>query len=192
MTADKGINLTRLIQKAAAGELDAKEKLYSLIYDDLRDAARRVLRRKVRGDFQTTALVNEALLRFEKEGVLQKFSENRRVFFSVAIRAMQQVLVDHYRSRKRELVSLDEENHPFDQTIVTIHEQTGFDFEELTAALNELKNESPRQHEVITHRFFGGLTIEQTAEILEVSDATVERDWRLARAKLARRLKKEL
>ena len=192
MAIDKGTDLTRLMQLAAEGELDAKEDLYNLIYDDLRDAARRVLQRKARGDYQTTALVNEALLRFEKEGVLKKFSENRRVFFSVAIRAMQQVLVDHYRSRKREQMAIVKEDHPFDLAIFAIHEQTGFDFEELTAALNELKTESPRQHAVIAHRFFDGLTIDETAEILEVSDGTVERDWRLARAKLARRLEKEL
>ncbi len=181
--------LTQLLHRAAEGEADAKRSLYELIYDDLRDAARRVLRRNVRGDYQTTALVNESLMRFEKEGVLKRFSENRRVFFSVAIRAMQQVLVDHYRRRKREQQKLDEEGNPFDQTISSIEGQTGFDFADLTAAMDELAVESPRQHAVITHRFFGGLTIEQTAEILDVSDGTVERDWRLARAKLVTRLK---
>jgi RNA polymerase sigma factor (TIGR02999 family) len=181
--------LTQLLRRAADGATDAKETLYELIYDDLREAARRVLKKNARGDFQTTALVNESLLRFEKEGVLKKFSENRRVFFSVAIRAMQQVLVNHCRRRKRENTQLDEEGNPFDQTISSIQERTGFDFEDLSTALNELENESPRQHAVITHRFFGGLTLKQTAEVLEVSEGTVERDWRLARAKLIRRLK---
>ena len=188
MVGEEKRELTQLLQLAAEGEADAKENLYELIYDDLRDAARRVIRRNVRGDYQTTALVNESLMRFEREGVLKKFSENRRVFFSVAIRAMQQVLVDHYRRRRREQEKLDDDGNPFDQTISSIEEQTGFDFDQLTNALDELKEENDRQHAVITHRFFGGLTIDQTAEVLNVSVGTVERDWRLARAKLIRKL----
>lgn len=187
MVREEERDLTQLLHQAAKGEADAKEQLYEVIYDDLRDAARRVIRQKVRGDYQTTALVNESLLRFEREGVLQKFSENRRVFFAVAIRAMQQVLVDHYRRRKREQKKLDEEGNPFDETILAIETDTGFDFAELSQALDELAEASPRQHSVITHRFFGGLTIDQTAQILGVSDGTVERDWRLARAKLLAR-----
>lgn len=190
MAHEEKRDLTQLLHRAADGEAGAKEDLYDLIYDDLRNAARRVLRQHQRGDYQTTALVHESLMRFEKEGVLKKYSENRRVFFSVAIRAMQQVLVDHYRRRRREQDPLEDEANPFDQTISSIEEQTGFDFEDLAAALSNLEKENERQHAVITHRFFGGLTIQQTAGILEVSEATVERDWRLARAKLIQRLSK--
>jgi len=168
MTAKNSGELTQLLHRAAEGEVEAKENLYELIYDDLRDAARRVLRQNVRGDYQTTALVHESLMRFEKEGVLKKFSENRKVFFAVAIQAMQQVLIDHYRRRKREQQEIDDKGNPFDQTISAIKTQTGFDFEDLATALNELEIENPRQHALIAHRFFGGLTVEQTAEVLEV------------------------
>jgi RNA polymerase sigma factor (TIGR02999 family) len=182
-------SVTRLLQDAAQGESQAKEALYSLIYDDLRDAARRVLRDKRRGEYQTTALVHESLMRFEKKGVLEQYSRNRRVFFSVAIRAMHQLLVDHYRRRRRELATCDIDENPFDQAISSIEKQLGVEFDDVQKALAELESESPRQHAVITHRFFGGLTIPETAETLGVSVATVERDWRLARAKLIRRLK---
>jgi len=188
MADDGKTDLARLLRLAGEGGSDAREDFYRLIYDDLRESARRILRKHSRGEFQTTALVNESLMRFEKEGVLKKFSENRRVFFSVANRAMQQVLIDHHRRRKLEKDRFDENSHPFDLSILSIQKQTGFDFEELSNALNELEYENPRQHAVITHRFFGGLTIEQTAQLLGVSEGTVERDWRLARAKLIRRL----
>ena len=182
-------SVTRLLQEAARGETHAKEELYALIYDELRDAARRVLRDKQRGVYQTTMLVHESLMRFEKKGVLEQYAKNRRVFFSVAIRAMQQLLVDHCRRRKREKVSSLDEQFPLDHAVSTIEKQLGVEFDDLHAALHRLEQESPRQYEVIMHRFFVGLTIPETAEMLGISERTVERDWRLARSKLIRRLK---
>ena len=184
-------SVTELLQRAASGETDAREELYNMIYDDMRAAAARVLRQNYRGDFQTTALVNESLLRFEKEAVLEKYSKNRRIFFYVAIQAMQQILVDHYRNRKRETTVPDDDGNPFEKAINTIETQTGVEFSRLNDALERLKASNPRQYSIIVHRFFGGLTIPQTAELLEVSEGTVQRDWRLARAKLLLQLKKE-
>ena len=186
---DSGMHdLTHLLNRAADGDMEAKSELYQMIYDDLRAAARRVIHKKHRGDLQTTALVHESLLRFENKDVLRRFSENRRVFFSVAVRAMQQVLVNHYHQRRRESHHTTEPEDPFTSTISTIEKQTGYDFERLNMAINELREASPRQHAVVTHRFFGGLTVEQTAEYLNVSVGTVERDWRLAKARLIRLL----
>ena len=185
--AGDGDSVTRLLQGAASGDVEAKQELYELIYDDLRDAARRVLRGKHRGDYQTTMLVNESLMRFERQGVLEQFSKNRRVFFSVAIRAMHQLLVDHYRRRKRETNKLGEVV-PWDHAIDSIEKQLKVNFDDLSQALETLEQDSPRQYEVIMHRFFGGLTIPETAETLGISETTVERDWRLARAKLVRQL----
>ena len=182
----KDESVTDLLRQAADGRANARAELYNLIYDDMREAAHRVMQGNYRGDFQTTALVHESLLRFEKNEVLEKYSANRRVFFSVAIQAMQQILVDHYRRRNREAQPSDNQCDPFQNAVAEIETQTGVDFSVLNKALDKLKHGFPRQHSVIVHRFFGGLTIPQTAELLEVSQGTIERDWRLARAKLRR------
>lgn len=180
------VNLTELIQESGESET-AKARLYEEVYDELRQAAQRFTRRQHPGDFQTTALVNEVLLRFETGDALRNMA-NRRVFFSIALRAMNQILIDHYRRRKKLVDSPNRRAEPLDHAVAVIEDQLGFDFEQLQSALEKLSNESPRQHQVILHRFFGGLSIKDTAELLDVSDGTVERDWRLARAKLFRDL----
>jgi len=179
-------DITQLIQRSP-NDSKAKAELYEEVYGDLRQAAHRFMRKQRGGDFQTTALVNEVLLRFESGDALKNMA-NRRVFFSVAIRAMNQVLIDHYRRRKKLVDSPDRGVELLDQAVASIEDQFGFDFERLQLSLEKLSKESPRQHAVIMHRFFGGLSIKGTAELLEVSDGTIERDWRLARAKLFREL----
>ena len=182
--------LTELIQRAANGQVNAKERLYERVYNDLRSIAHRLMRDRRNNELQTTALVNEVLLRFEKGDALTTIA-NRRVFFSVAIRAMYQILVDQYRRRKKQIDGPGRIAEPLDQVVAVIEEQVGADFARLQVALDELASESPRQHEVIMHRFFGGLSIRHTAELLDVSVQTVERDWRLSRAKLLRELQDE-
>ncbi|MCA9214924.1 MAG: hypothetical protein KDB27_17755 [Planctomycetales bacterium] len=91
--------VTRLLGQSAVGDADAKDKLFQLIYDDLRRAASRVLRRTNQNDFQTTDLVHQSMLRFQDEEVLERYSTNRKVFLSVAVRAMQRVMIDHHRRR---------------------------------------------------------------------------------------------
>ena len=182
--------VTKLIQLAAIGQSDAKDALYELVFDDLRVAAHRLVRTKDAGDLQATALVNEVVLRFEKNQALGTMA-NRKVFFSVALRAMNQVLIDHYRRRKKRVDSPDRTEEPLDAVVAGFENQTGYDFEHLQNALKALASESPRQHDVIMHRFFGGLSTAETAIMLDVSEETVRRDWRLARAKLFRRLKED-
>jgi RNA polymerase sigma factor (TIGR02999 family) len=183
-------DITGLLARAGAGDQLAKDRLYGAVYDELRRLAHTVMSSRHRGDLQSTALVNEVVLRFEKAQCLQSFA-NRRVFFSVAIRAMDQILINHYLLRKKEVDSSDRRREPLDAVVEAIEEQCGCDFEALHDALEKLEVDSSRQHAVIMHRFFGGLTIAQTATLLEVSEGTVERDWRLARAKLYRMLKRQ-
>ncbi len=180
--------LTDLIRRASDNDDRAKETLYAQVYDNLRDAAHRLLSKQHRRDLQTTDLVNEVALRFETKNALKSMA-NRRVFFAVAIRAMNQILVDQYRRRSKLVDSLDRSGEPLDEVVNTIEHQVGADFERLQTVLVTLEAEAPRQHAVIMHRFFGGLSIRDTAELLDVSEQTVERDWRLARAKLFARLK---
>lgn len=181
--------LSSLIQEAAIQQNEkARAALYHRVYEDLHAAAHRLLGHRKRSEFQTTALVNEVIFRFERGGALASM-DNRRVFFSVALRAMNQILIDHYRKRKKQIDCQDRSSEPLDAVVQQIEEKIGAGLDELQAELSRLANESPRQHAVIMHRFFGGLTIPQTAEILDVSEQTIQRDWRLARATLFRRLK---
>lgn len=183
--------LTNLLQLAADNDVEAKDELYRRVYDDLKLAARRILfRERNVGEMQTTALVNEVILRFEASEAIEKMA-NRRVFFSVAIRAMNNALVDHYRRRKKLIDSPDRVAAPLDDAVKWIEDETGFDFERLQIELEVLATESPRQHSVVMHRFFGGLSVPATAELLETSVATVDRDWRVARAKLLRRMRED-
>jgi len=122
--------VTHLLKRSVEDET-ARDELFNLIYDDLHAAAQRVLRKGIRGDMQTTALVNESMLRFQDSTVLGKYSENRRVFFSVAIRAMQQVLLNHHRKRRREKSLKVDAVHPFSQAISRIEEVFAVDFESL-------------------------------------------------------------
>ncbi len=179
--------VTQLLRLSAEGDPVAKDELFRLIYDDLRNAAHREIRRKSHGDFQTTDLVHESMLRFQDVRVLDKYSKNRRVFYSVAIRAMQQVLIDHYRRRAKE-PKLASQSMIIDQATEVAESRFGVDFGKLSDALNWLEEVSPRQHAALVHRFFGGLTISQTADLLEVSAGTIERDCRIGRARLLRRL----
>lgn len=180
--------LTAILQLAAQDDRRAREKLYKRVYDELRRAAHGLLLRERRkGEMQTTALVNELVLRFEGSDALAKMA-NRRIFFATAIRAMNHILIDHYRRRQKLVDSPDRAAVQLDDAVKWIEEQVGYDFEQLQLELEKLANESPRQHSVVMHRFFSGLSVKDTADILDVSLPTVERDWRLARAKLLRRL----
>jgi RNA polymerase sigma factor (TIGR02999 family) len=143
------------------------------------------LRRERQGhSFQPTALVNEAYLRLIDQQVHWK---NRAHFFGLASEMMRRILVDHARARKRgkragawTRVELDE--------AVAIAEQRDVDLLSLDQALRELSELDPRHGRVVELRFFGGLTLEEAAEVLGASPATVKRDWSLARAWLYRRL----
>ena len=181
--------ITMLLQRAAEDE-QARNELYESVYAELRQSAHRLLANSSRGELQTTALVNEVLLRMEKSACLSDLA-NRKVFFSITAKAMRQVLIDHYRRRQKRL----EENasrEPLDDVIKDVEDQTQASFENLAEELDRLEQESPRQHAVIVHRYFGGRTVPETAAMLGVSEETVHRDWRLARAKLFRRLGKSL
>ena len=185
MTEDTS-TLTTLMQRAALDER-ARDELYEHVYHELRRCAQFALRRGHRGEFQTTELVNEVYLRIEKSNCLRELS-NRRMFFSVAVKAMNHVLIDQYRKRQR---SVDKKStrQPLDLMLEQVEQQTDMDFEAIAKELDRLETESPRQHAVIMHRYFDGLSVSETAELLGTSADTVKRDWRLARVKLLARLK---
>ena len=178
--------ITELIQRASL-DPTARDDLFRHIYQELRQCAQRALGFGKRGELQTTELVNEVYLRIEKADCLKSLS-NRRMFFAVAGKAMRHVLIDHYRKGQRRLEGKSA-RQPLDFLIEEVEQQTDADFESLARELDRLERESPRQHAVIMHRYFAGLSVAETAEMLDVSADTVKRDWMLARVKLLARLK---
>jgi RNA polymerase sigma factor (TIGR02999 family) len=178
--------VTELLRAWSGGDEQARDQLLPLIYGELRRRAASQLRRERQGHtLQPTALVHEAYLRLIGQEVAW---QNRAHFFALASEMMRRILVDHARGRKREKrdggwtrVELDE--------AVAISEQRDVDLLLLDQALTELTALDPQHGRIVELRFFGGMTLEETAEVLGVSAATVKRDWSLARTWLYRRLK---
>ena len=176
-------DISILLKRSQAGDESARDSLFQELDRQLRGLASRLMGSE-RPDhtLQATALINEACLQIIEEGAVDT-AANRRQLFHSAIRAMRQVLQQHARARNSQKRggkmqrTLDLVLDHFEAT----HETS---FLDLDAALERLREQSPREHEAITLRFFGGLTVAETARITEVSVATIEADCRLARAKL--------
>jgi RNA polymerase sigma-70 factor (ECF subfamily) len=177
--------VTTLLQKWSDGDQVALEKLTPIVYEELRRLARRYMRgERANITLQTTALVNEAYLRLVD---LKRMRFNDRAhFFAVSARLMRRILVDHARRRnlKRgagaEHISLDE--------VALIGPDRHAGLVMLDDAMVELARFDPRKAQVIELRFFGGMSVEETAEVLKISPITVMRDWSTARAWLYREL----
>jgi RNA polymerase sigma factor (TIGR02999 family) len=176
--------ITLLLAELRTGDKAALDRLFSVVYEELRARAARELRRRSPGEtLSTTALVHEVYLKFADAAALSV--EDRRHFFALAARAMRQIVVDHARrslARKRgggvRPVTLD----PADASQAA----EPADLLALDLALCELTELDARLARTVELRFFGGLSVEETAEMMEVSPRTVKRDWRKARAFLHR------
>ena len=171
--------VTRLLSLWQGGDAGAFEELLPLIYAELRQLASRYLRRERSGHtLQPTALVNEAYMRLVGSDAGQL--ENRSHFFGLAARTMRQVLVDHARlaTAKKRIGPADKISLDVD---VAAQIEPGVDLLEIHDALNRLAELNPRHAQVVELRYFGGMSREQVAEVLGVSLATVERDWKVAR-----------
>jgi RNA polymerase sigma-70 factor (ECF subfamily) len=175
---------TQLFDDWRAGRSEAFDQLFALVYDELRVLASGYMRHeRANHTLQTTALVNEAYMKLA--GHKDSLLENRRHFFAVAAKVMRQILVDHARSRHSEKRGGTAVKLSIDEAIVMSDERAG-DLLALDTALNNLAAIDPRKSNVVELRFFGGMTIEETAEFLGVSSNTVVRDWEMARAWLYR------
>ena len=178
--------ISQLLVAWSNGDQAAADQLMPLVYDQLRQMAKRYMAGQPPGHtLQTTALIHEAYLKLV--GREDKHWKNRAHFFGVAARAMRHILVDYARARhaakrggEARAVSLDEAE------LVTNH-QAG-ELVALDDALNKLAELAPRQSRVVELRYFGGLSVEEAAEVLRVSPETVTRDWRMAKAWLIREL----
>jgi RNA polymerase sigma factor (TIGR02999 family) len=178
--------VTQLLKAWNEGDQSALEKLMPLVLDELRRLAGNYLRReRANHTLQPTALVNEAYLRL----VDQKARwQNRAQFFGVAAQLMRRILVDHARVRQAQKRGGSDQQRLSLADVEGASDKPDVDLLALHEALNELAELDPQQARIVELKFFGGLSIEETAEVLNVGHATVERDWKMARAWLRSKL----
>jgi len=179
-------DVTQLLQAWSVGEQDALAKLTPLVYQELHRLAQRYMAQERPGQtLQATALVHEAYLRLMDVKKLNW--QNRAQFFGVSAQFMRRILVDRARSRHSLKRGGDAQPVSFDEALV-LSPEPGQDLVALDDALKTLATMDPRRSRVVELRFFGGLTVEETAEVLHVSPETVMHDWKLAKAWLLREL----
>lgn len=184
MAADRRI--TELLLALEGGNRAALDELVPLVYDELRSIARHRLRHERPGHtLNTTGLVHEAYLKLVK---LDRIAwQSRAHFLSIAARAMRHILVDHAQRRNRVKRGGGAPHASLDEAVELPAAEAGRILA-LDSALEKLAASNPRHARIVECRFFGGMTIEETATVLDVSPATVKRDWTLLRAWLAREL----
>ena len=178
--------ITQLLERWSNGEEKARDELMPLVYNELHKLATAYLRRERRQHtLQPTALVNELFLKFSEQHSMSW--ENRGQFFGVAAQLMRRILVDYARAHYAE-------KRGGDRFCVSLRNIRAFgaepdaDLLDLHDVLNELAEIDPVQARIVELRFFGGLTIRETAEVMKISHATVEREWQMAKAYLKREL----
>ena len=181
--------ITRLLQAWGEGEQSALERLIPLVYQELHRLARHYMAGERSGHtLQTTALLNEAYLRLVDSPKLGW--QNRAHFFAVSAQVMRRILVDWARSRQA--LKRGGEARPLElEEALVVADAPGPDLVALDDALKALAALDARKCEVVELRFFGGLSVEETAEVLKVSSETVLRDWKFAKSWLRRELSKE-
>jgi RNA polymerase sigma factor (TIGR02999 family) len=181
--------VTQLLADWRQGDGEALNALIPLVYDELRRLAHNHLNRERSGHtLQSTALVNEAYMRLVRQDLE---ISNRAHFFAVSSHLMRQILVDYAR-RHRAAKRGDGVDHlTLSEAVALLPGKGNFDVLALDEALNQLGKLDPQQTRVVELRFFGGLSIEETASVVGISQATVKRDWTTARAWLHRELNRK-
>lgn len=181
-------DVTALLQRHQSGDEGALDELLPLVYDELRRLARShrySWRREGLKAPGTGSLVHEAYLKLVDQSRVEW--DSRAQFFFLASRVMRSLLVDNARYHQRQKRGGDRERVELSDQMLVSHQRSE-QLLALDAALERLSTEDPRTGEIVVCRFFGGLTVEETAEALEISPATVKRGWRVARAVLYRDL----
>jgi RNA polymerase sigma factor (TIGR02999 family) len=180
MSAEDRGAVTRLLHDLRAGRREAFDALMPLVYDDLHRRALGYLRReRVGHTLQATALVHEAYLRMVDQRRVEW--HDRAHFLAVAAQAMRRILVDHARAQRRQKRGGDMHLEPLDEQSAIV-DQPAIDLLAINEALTRLETIDPLQSRLVELRYFGGLTVEETADVLGVSPATVKREWAIARA----------
>jgi RNA polymerase sigma factor (TIGR02999 family) len=181
--------VTQLLIAWSNGDRGALEKLMPLVYDELRRLARRYMNREPAGHtLQTTALVNEAYLRLIEQKEVKW--QNRAHFFAISAQLMRRILVSMARARQADKRGGEARQVSLDEAMV-FSEERAAELVALDDAMNELAALDPRRSRVVELRYFGGLSVEETAEVLKVSPDTVMREWKRAKAWLYAELNKQ-
>ncbi len=189
MTASPPQAVTRLLMQVTDGDRVALNDLLPLIYDELRSLAANYLRRERPGHtLQPTALVHEAYLRLVDQ--TQVRWQNRAHFFGIAAQMMRRILVDHARGHNAEKRGSDFQKISLDENLDVAGERAT-DLVALDDALNRLAAIDAQKARLVELRYFGGLSVEETAEVLGVSAPTVKRQWRMAKAWLYGQMSRE-
>ncbi len=186
-SANTSQDISRLLRQWSEGNRAAFEELLPLVYEELHRQAARYLRRERAGHtLQTTALIHEAYLRLIDQRDMQW--ESRTHFFAIAAQMMRRVLVDYARAKHREKRGGDDVRLPLEDVMLVAADEKGIDLMALDQALTRLGAVDEQQSRVVELRYFGGLSLEKTAEVLHISRATAARDWDVAKAWLRREL----
>ena len=179
-------DITALLMAWGGGDKAALDRLMPLVYQELRRLARRQMRRERQGDtLQTTALVNEAYLRLVDYERVQ--ARDRNHFLAIAAQAMRRILIERARNRQSDKRGSNPQRISLDE-VAEVVEARAADLLALDEALQALSTIDPRKAQIVELKYFGGLTIEETASVLGVSTPTVERDWHTARIWLHREI----
>jgi RNA polymerase sigma factor (TIGR02999 family) len=186
-TAYRPHEITLLLQAWSDGNHTGLDELLPLVYDELHRQAHRFLRRERQNHtLQTTALIHEAYLNLIKQNRVSW--QNREHFFAISANMMRRVLVNYANARHRKKRGGSAENLALDDTILLATQKTEVDLLALDEALTRLAKMDKQQEQIVELRYFSGLTIEETAEVLGVSPATIKRDWKMTKAWLHREL----
>ncbi len=181
MTSSASSAVTRILNAIAADDPRAADELLPLVYDELRKlAAQRMAHESPAQTLQPTALVHEAYLRLVGGGAVQWTSRGH--FFAAAAQAMRRILVERARRRGRIKHGGDRERLPLGVVHIASPEERGDDVVALDEALRKLEAQDRVRSDVVKLRYFAGLTVDQTAEVLEIAPATVKRYWTYAQA----------
>lgn len=186
MNTEKESNVTVFLKAWSGGDREAADTLMALVYKEMRKLAASYLKRQHPGHtLQPTALVHEAYMKLID--VSQANWQDRAHFFAAAAQTMRNILVDHARTVGSQKRGGDLQRIQIDDVDI-VSKGSEIDLADLDDALNDLARQDKVQSQIIELRFFGGLTIEEAAEVLKISPATVKREWSMARAWLFRRL----
>ena len=178
-------DLVQVVERASRGDEQAVSQLMPLVYEELRRLARGYVNRERAQTLQPTALVHEVYMRLLKDK--KKDWRTRAHFVAIAALSMRQILIERARARATEKRGGDRARVTLDEGLIATDSDT-VDLLVVDAALTRLAEINPRQARLVELRFFGGLTVEESAEALRVSVATVKRDWAVAKAWLQREI----
>ena len=180
-------DITQILHDWSGGDREALDTLMPLVYDELRRQASRFLRREnSHHTLQTTALIHEAYIKLIDQRKTDW--QNRSHFFAIASQAMRRILVDHARTKHREKRGGHDLKLPLDEAMTVAGDEKSVDLVALDEALTRLEAIDKQQSRVVELRYFSGLSLEDTADVLKISRSTAARDWAMARAWLHREL----